>query len=90
LAITSTERKTRAINKSTFWYQKKKHADEKKIRLYHKLIDKLAFRAVSKEDKRVAHCDADNQSKQQYTGIKAQHDDNAAFFSPTNDICDIF
>jgi hypothetical protein len=42
LAITSTERKTRGINKSTLWYQKKKLADGKKIRLYHKVLTKLA------------------------------------------------
>jgi hypothetical protein len=38
----------------------------------------------------IAHRDADSQSKQQYTGIKAQHNDNAAFFSPINNICGIF
>jgi hypothetical protein len=42
LAITSTERKAHGINKSTLWYQKKKLADEKKIRLYHKVLTKLA------------------------------------------------
>jgi hypothetical protein len=42
LAITSTERKTRGINKSTLWYQKMKVDDGKKIKLYHKVLTKLA------------------------------------------------
>jgi hypothetical protein len=42
LAITSTERKTRGINKSTLWYQKMKLDDRKKIKLYHKVLTKLA------------------------------------------------
>jgi hypothetical protein len=42
LAITSTERKTRGINKSTLWYQKMKLDDGKKIKLYHKVLTKLA------------------------------------------------
>jgi hypothetical protein len=43
LAIAPAERKTRGINKSTLWYQKKKKlADENKIKLYHKVLTKLA------------------------------------------------
>jgi hypothetical protein len=44
LAITPTERKRRGINKSTLWYQKKKKklADGKKMKLYHKVLTKLA------------------------------------------------
>jgi hypothetical protein len=42
LAITPAERKTRGINKSTLWYQQKKLADGKKIKLYHKVLTKLA------------------------------------------------
>jgi hypothetical protein len=42
LAITSTERKTRGLNKSTLWYQKMKLADGKKIKLCHKVLTKLA------------------------------------------------
>jgi hypothetical protein len=42
LAITSTERKTRQNNKSTLWYQKMEVDDGKKIKLYHKVLTKLA------------------------------------------------
>jgi hypothetical protein len=42
LAITPAERKTRGVNKSTLWYQKMKLADGKKIKLYHKVLTKLA------------------------------------------------
>jgi hypothetical protein len=42
LVITPAERKTRGINKSTLWYQKMKVDDGKKIKLYHKVLTKLA------------------------------------------------
>jgi hypothetical protein len=42
LAITSTERNTRGINKSTLGYQNMNLDDGKKIKLYHKVLTNLA------------------------------------------------
>ena len=42
LAMTPVERKRLGINTSTFWYQKKKLVEGKSIKVYNKVISKLA------------------------------------------------
>jgi hypothetical protein len=42
LATTPTERKRQGINKSTLWYQKKKLAEGKNVKIYGKVMSKMA------------------------------------------------
>lgn len=41
LLMTSEERKKRGINKSTLWYQKKRLAEGKSIKIYGKVLSRL-------------------------------------------------
>jgi CRISPR-associated protein Cas1 len=42
LRMSVQERKNLGLNKSTLWYQKKKLTEGKKIKLYNKVLSKIA------------------------------------------------